>query len=151
MHDVGLLIESVPDVETVTSVVYQPFKPAVPAVTAKAAVGPLLSSLTVNEAALVVKPASFIHEPLKTAPVVSAVWNWSVVQVTGLLIESLPDVETVTSLVYQPFKPAVPAVTAKAAEGPVLSILIVTESLAEPPALCAEQDDVVPVVSLVND
>ena len=50
---------------------------------------------------------------------VSAVWNWSAVQMVGLLSVSLPDVCTVTSLVYQPFEPSVPAVTARIAVGGV--------------------------------
>ena len=44
MQTVGLLTVSVPEVLTVTSLVYQPFAPGVPAVTASAAVGGVLSS-----------------------------------------------------------------------------------------------------------
>jgi hypothetical protein len=68
----------------------------------------------------------------------------------GSLIESDPDVPTVTLLVYQPFAPNVPAVTAKAADGPVLSIFSETESLDGPPSLWAEHEEVVPVVSEVK-
>ncbi len=60
-------------------------------------------------AALVVRPASFVQEPLNTCPAVSVVCDWSAVHVTGLEIESVPSVSTVTSLVYQPLSPSVPA------------------------------------------
>jgi hypothetical protein len=88
--------------------------PRVPALTAKLAVGPVLSNLIVSGAALALRPASLVHEPLKTTPVVSVAWNWSAVQFNGVLTSSMPDVWTVTSVVYQPFVPDVPAVTAKA-------------------------------------
>src|SRR6266567_4227412 len=119
----GLLIVSPPVVLTVTLLVYQPLLPKVPDETAKVAVGPVLSSLTISGAALVVRPASFVQEPLNGALVVSVVWDWSAVQVVGLLTVSLPEVCTVTSLVYQPFVPGVPAVTDRAAVGGVLSNL----------------------------
>ena len=45
MQTVGLLTVSVPEVLTVTSLVYQPFAPGVPAVTASAAVGGVLSNI----------------------------------------------------------------------------------------------------------
>src|SRR5688572_32516945 len=112
---------SVPAGLTVTSDRYQPPPPSVPAVAASAAVGPVLSSFTVSGAAFVLRPASFVQEPLNSCPVVSVVCDWSAVHVTGLEIESVPSVSTVTSLVYQPFDPSVPAVTASAAVGPVLS------------------------------
>ena len=57
---------------------------------------------------------------------------------------------TVTSLTYQPFVPAVHAVIARLADGPVLSSLIVTEFELVPPALVAVQVRVVPVVSAVS-
>jgi hypothetical protein len=63
---------------------------------------------------------------------------------------SVPEVLRVTSLVYQSFVPGVPAVTARFADGTVLSILSVTESLEDPPALCAEHDEVTAVVSDVK-
>ena len=89
-----------PDVATVTSLTSHPFAPEVPLVTASATpVGAVLSNWTVNAEALVLRPASFVQDPLNVAPAVSVVWCWSAVQVTGLLIESLPEVETVTSLV----------------------------------------------------
>src|SRR6185369_5830848 len=63
-------------------------------------------------------------EPLNTCPAVSVVWNWSTLQVGGPLTNSVPEVWTVTSLVYHPFAPAVPAVTDKAtAVGAVASYL----------------------------
>ena len=71
-------------------------------------------------------------------------------QTTGVEIESVPDVCTVTVEVYQPLRPSVPPVTERLAVGAVLSILIVTESEEEPPVLCAVHDDVVPVVSVVK-
>ena len=51
--------------------------------------------------------------------------------------------------VYQPFWPSVP-LGDEVAVGPVLSILSATESLAEPPALCAWQLDVAAAVSLTK-
>src|SRR6476646_2452100 len=115
---------SAPAACTVTSVTYQPLSPSVPAVTESAAVGPVLSSLTGSSKALAVRPASFVHEPLNTCPAVSVVWNWSTLQVGGPLTNSVPEVWTVTSLVYHPFAPAVPAVTDKAtAVGAVASYL----------------------------
>ena len=70
----GPLIVSAPLVSTVTLLVYQPFAPSVPAVTVSAADGPVLSSLTVNGAASVLRPASLVHDPVKSSPVVSSVW-----------------------------------------------------------------------------
>src|SRR5690349_9329735 len=108
----------------VTSLTYQPLLPSVPLVTeSPTAVGAVLSSLTLSAVASVLSPASLVQRPLKTAPVVSLVWNWSVLHVVGLLTVSLPVVLTVTLEVYQPLVPAVPAVTDSAAVGPVLSIL----------------------------
>src|SRR5438067_1806191 len=101
---------------------YQPFAPIVPALTARVAAGPVLSSLTFSATAFVVRPASLVQEPWNKVPAVSAAWSWLAVQVVGLLTLSVPVVLIVTSLVYQPFAPAVPAVTARLAEGPVLSI-----------------------------
>jgi hypothetical protein len=54
----------------------------------------------------------------------------------------------VTSLVYQPFVPPLPAVTESIAVGTVASRLIVTDWLFVPPALVAVQVRVVPVVSV---
>ena len=87
------------------------FAPSVP-VAVSAADGAVLSSLTVTGVASVVIPASFVHEPVKSSPVVSSVCCCSAVQVTGPLIASVPLVAIVTSLVRQPFAPRVPAVTA---------------------------------------
>jgi hypothetical protein len=82
--------------------------------------------------ALADSPASFVHSPLNAVPVVSAVWNWSAVQVVGLLTVSAPVVPTVTLLVYQPFEPGVPAVTATTAVGGVESNLnVVLETSGE--------------------
>jgi hypothetical protein len=126
VHVTGPLIESVPSVWTVTFDVYQSFKPRVPAVIERLTpVGGVLSSLTVRGVALVIKPALLVHEPLKVTPVVSVFWNWSAVQTTGLLIESVPLVWLVTSEVYQPLAPGVPAETDNIAVGPVLSIFTV--------------------------
>ena len=110
---------------TVTLLLYQPFVPSGGEVTAALIVGAVLSMLTVRGDALVERPAWLAQEPLKTVPAVSVVWNWSAEQMAGPLIESLPLVETVTSLVYQPPRPRVPAVTAREALGPVLSSLTV--------------------------
>src|SRR3954452_280521 len=101
---------------------YQPFEPRMPAAD-NAADGPVLSSFTVSVDASAVRPASFVHDPWKSVPVVSEVWYWSPSQLTGPLIESPPVLRTVTSLVYQPFAPAVPAVTPRLADGPDLSNL----------------------------
>ena len=125
--------------------------PAVPAMTVRVVIGPVLSTFMVKGEALVANPALLVQEPLKTAPAVSVVWNWFAVQVTGLLIVSVPLVWMVTSLVYQPLLPSVPEIIERLAVGPVLSILIVTEAEPERPALfVAEQVSVVPDVSEVR-
>ena len=103
--------------------------------TVRIAVGPVLSTFMVNGAALVTSPALFVQEPLNTVPVVSVVWNWFAIQVTEPLMVSVPLVWMVTSLVYHPLLPSVPAITASVAVGPVLSILMVTEDELERPAL----------------
>src|SRR4029453_16897145 len=86
-------------------------------------VGGVLSSLTVSGAAARLRPALLVQEPLKVVPSVSVVWTWSAVHVTGPLTVSSPLVRIVTSLVYQPFAPNVPATTASAAVGGGLSSL----------------------------
>ena len=86
--------------------------------------GFVLSSLTVTGAALPMRPAGSVHDPLKTWPVVSVVWDWFGVQVTGPLIVSAPLVSMVTSSTNQPFEPGVP-VAASVADGAVLSSLTV--------------------------
>ena len=58
----------------VTAVVYQPLVPSVPAVTASAAGGPVLSSFTVTGVAVALRPAWLVHDPLNTVPFVSLVW-----------------------------------------------------------------------------
>ena len=145
----GPLISSAPVVVTSTLLVYQPLAPIVPDVTERAAAGPVLSILIVIGVAAVVSPASLVQLPLMTIPVVSVVIVWSFVQMTGPLIESAPFVATVTFEVNQPFRPAVPFAESVAV-GPVLSILIVTESEELPPALCAEHDEDAAAVSLVK-
>src|SRR6266487_3032642 len=103
-------------------------------------VGAVLSSLMVREAAFVLSPASLEQEPLKIAPAVSVVWNWSAVQLTGLLMLSAPVVLIVTSLTYQPLSLSVPAVTASVALGPVLSSLTVNGAASvESPALLVHE------------
>ena len=75
-----------------TALTYQPWSPSgVDGVGPSSLItGAVLSSLTVSGAASVVSPASLVHEPLNAAPVVSFVWYWSAVQVTGPLIASAP-------------------------------------------------------------
>src|SRR5437867_2480939 len=68
----------------------------------------------------------------------------------GVEIVSVPDACTVTSVTYHPLRPIVPTVTERFAVGAVLSILIVTESVDEPPVLCAVQEEAVPIVSVVT-
>ena len=139
MQTTGPLTLSVPFVLTVTSLVYQPLAPSVPAVTASAADGPVLSSFTVNGAASALRPALFVHEPLKCDRPSRSSGAGPTVQVTGPLIVSVPLVATVTLLVYQPFAPAVPAVTASTADGPVLSSLTVNGAALElKPALLVQ-------------
>jgi hypothetical protein len=87
-------------------------------------VGATVSRLTIRGAALVVRPAALVQEPLNVAPVVSVVWDWVTgVQVTGVLRVSVPVEVMVTLLVYQPFAPSVPE-GVRMAVGPVLSILM---------------------------
>jgi hypothetical protein len=71
----GSLTESTPEAWTVVSLVYQPFVPGVPAVTARVALGAVLSILITMGAALAAKPAAFVHEPFTVVPGVSAVNN----------------------------------------------------------------------------
>ena len=63
---VGLLMVSVPEVPTVTSLVYQLFAPDVPAVTASAAEGGVASNLKVEDAVsgLLMFPATSVQLPL---------------------------------------------------------------------------------------
>src|SRR4051794_35575180 len=132
-------MSSDPLVWSVTSLVYQPFEPRVPAVTARATeVGADLSNLMVSAAAGVLRPASFVHVPLKTWPLVSVVCDWSAVQETGVLTESAPEVCTVTLLVYQPFAPGVPPVTERVAVGALASYLIVADADLLLPALSVQ-------------
>ena len=63
MQTTGLLTVSVPLVDMVTSVTYQPLLPSVPAVTAKLAEGGLISRLIVRVGAFVVRPAAFVQLP----------------------------------------------------------------------------------------
>ena len=83
-----------------------------------------MSSFTVNGAALVLRPAWLVQDALNTVTRgLGCLCTGPTVQVTGPLTESAPLVATVTSLVYQPFVPAVPAVTVSIADGSVRSIL----------------------------
>ena len=58
---------------TVTSAVYQPLLPSVPAGVSVAA-GAVLSSLTVTAGGLGGQARPLVHDPLKDLPVVSVVW-----------------------------------------------------------------------------
>src|SRR5437660_841673 len=120
---IGPLIASAPPAPMVTSDVYQPSAPTVPATISRTAVGGVSSSFTVSGSACGVEPASLVHAPLKSVPVVSSVWCWSAVHATGLLIVSAPVVWMVTSEVYQPCAPSVPAAAGSAAGGAALSTL----------------------------
>jgi len=134
----------------VTSLMSQPFVPSEP-VTDRAALGLLLSSLTVIAEAFVDSPAVLVHEPLTGVPDVSVVSVWAALQVVGSLMASMPEALTVTSLVYQPAVPRVPLVTARAAEGPVLSTLTETglAGVDRPAALVQVALKGAPVVSVV--
>src|SRR6266545_372766 len=132
VHVIGLPIVSAPAVCTVTSLVYQPLAPAVP-VAVSVTTGADLTSFTISGVASVVRPASFVHEPFSVAPAVSVLTICAGVHTTGELMLSEPLVVTVTSLVYQPFDPTVPSVTASSALGGGWSSLIVTEAAAVPP------------------
>ena len=119
----GVLMESVPEVVMVTLLVYQPLLPNVPEGVRMTPVGAVVSRLTVSGAAFVVRPAAFVQEPLKVVPLLSVESVCRAVQVTGVLMESVPVVVMVTLLVYQPLLPSVPDGVSTAV-GPVLSILI---------------------------
>src|SRR5581483_7817551 len=88
--------------------VYQPWAPSVPVLTARPALGGVWSTFTVSGAAFPTSPALSVHEPLKTVPAVSSSWSWPGVQVTGPLTESDPVVETVGLDTNQPFRPGTP-------------------------------------------
>src|SRR5688572_31718185 len=119
--------------------------------TVRVVTGPVLSTFIVNGVAAVLSPALFVHEPLNTVPVVSVVWDWFAVQVTGVPTVSVPVVWIVTSLVYHPLLPSVPEITERLAVGPVLSIFIVTELELDRAALfVAEHVRVEPDVSEVR-
>src|SRR5258705_2794746 len=96
---------SVPAVFTVISLLFQPFEPAVPAVTASITSGAVLSSLMLSAVALVLNPASLVQDPFTAVPVVSVLTIWAVVQTTGLLMLSVPLAPIGTSLVYHPVVP----------------------------------------------
>jgi hypothetical protein len=146
----GLLIASLPEVATVTSLTYQPFAPGVPELTERAADGPDLSSLTIRGEALALSPAALVQDPFIVVPEVGVVMICGGVQLTGPLIESVPAVETVTSLMYQPWSPEVPEVMERAAVGGVVSRLMVTDWEMVPPALVAVQVKVAPPVSVLT-
>jgi len=111
--------------------------------------GGLTSRLTVKGEALVDRPAAFEQLPAKSCPAVSIVKVCGAVHVTEPLIESLPLVDMVTSLTYQPLVPSVPDAV-RFALGPVASRLIVTEFEFVPPLLVAVHVNVTPVVSVVT-
>ena len=90
MQLTGPLIVSLPEACTVTSLMYQPCAPSVPALTARLAVGPVLSNLTVREAFAPVFPALSVQWPVNSWPDVSVVWFWSAVQDSIPLVRSLP-------------------------------------------------------------
>src|SRR5436190_995608 len=65
-------------------------------------------------------------------------------------MESEPVVDTVRSAMYQPCAPSGARSAAREADGPVLSSFTVMLSLADPPALCAEHEEGLPLVSEVK-
>ncbi len=101
----GVLMVSVPDVEMVTLLVYQPLAPKVPDAF-NVADGGVESFLTVTDTSRFVNPASFVHEPENMVPVVSVNCVWTDVHVTGLISD--PEVVIVTVPVNHPCAPAVP-------------------------------------------
>jgi hypothetical protein len=115
-------------------------------------VGAVASRLIVNGAALVVKPASLVQEPLNAVPVVSVVCDCGPLQLTGALIESPPDVVIVTFVTYQLLVPSVPLVTFSATPvGPVLSSFTVRDVafVVSPASFVHEPLNTVPGVSVV--
>src|SRR5258706_13146401 len=105
------------------SVLFQPLLFAAGLAAAKATVGGVLSSLTLIGAALVVRPAAFVQDPLKACPAVSVVCCCGSVHFVGSLILSDPVGVTVTLVMYHPVVPSVPVENARAARGPDLSSL----------------------------
>ena len=117
---------SAPLVWIVTSLVYQPLMPAVPAMIARVAVGAVLSILIVTEAELE-RPALFVAEQVRVEPAVSEV-KLDAVQPVEVLMPDSASVTvqlTVTLLVYQPFDPAVPEMEG-VITGAVLSKMVVS-------------------------
>jgi hypothetical protein len=143
---IGPLVDSAPLVWTVTLLVNQLLAPSVPPVTERLTTGAVLS-IDRDRCGIGDGPAPLVQEPSTWVPVVSVEKTWSALHVTPLMA-SAPAVWTVTSLVYQPFAPAVP-LAESAALGAVLSILIVTEAELERSALLvAEQVSVTPLSPL---
>ena len=98
-----------PLVWSVTSLVYHPLVPSAPAITARVAVGLVLSILTVTELEAE-SPALFIAEHVRVVPVVSVVRFEMLHPVEEAMPDSasVTDQLTVTLLIYQPLAPAVP-------------------------------------------
>ena len=109
-----------------TSLVNHPLFPAVPAMTVRVVIGPVLSILIVTEAEPE-RPELFVAEQVRVVPVVSEV-KLDVLQPVEDAMPDSPSVTvqlTVTSLVYQPFDPAVPEMEG-VITGAVLSKMVVS-------------------------
>jgi hypothetical protein len=142
-------VASVPDVVHATAWLYQPFESAArpKAVDADGAVA---SYLNVAEAAAAdTLPALSVHVPLTVRPVPSGPLYVPLEQLAIPDVASVPDVVQATAWLYQPFESAARP-NAVDAEGAVLSIFRVTESVELPPALCAVQLEVTEAVSVVK-
>src|SRR5687768_2314188 len=125
--------------------------PAASAGASRVIAGTVLSTLIASGAASVSSPAWFVHEPLNVTPVVSVLCTRGAVQTTGRLMESAPVVVTVTSLLYQPFRPNAPAADCITSVGAVLSTFTINgDALVRRPASFVQEPlTVVPAVSAV--
>src|SRR5512134_4163933 len=110
--------------------------------------GAVLSMLIPPCVSEAVFPALSVHTPVADCPAPSVVTVWLTLAATTPEVASVQDQFTVTSVLFQPL-PFGAVRPANIIAGPVLSSWIVTESLLVPPKLVAEQDRVVPAVSLL--
>ena len=127
-------VASVPDVVQATAWLYQPFESAArpKAVDADGAVASYLNAAEAADADTL--PALSVHVPLTVRPVPSGPLYVPLEQLAIPDVASVPDVVQATAWLYQPFESAARP-KAVDADGAVLSIFRVTESLELPPVL----------------
>src|SRR6478736_4149499 len=135
--------------ETPSGWLYQPFESGTRAGTAVTPVGAVASYSSPNEAAPTL-PALSIQLPVTDAVAESGLeYVFAVEQESMPEVASVPEKDTETAWLYQPFASAGRDGVA-VADGGVISTLIVLLTVVVPPSLVAEHVRVLPVVSDVS-